>query len=390
MGKDEKKAGKGTKGLNIGGKYGKMDGDHAAQAAHSAIGSGSYSKEHHDAVNYNIPPGLAEELTRNKKDGEFKHHHTAQNNIHASGGGMGGLGGTVQRRHDRMLVANTRIGKGVYRNAILLNLKEVRLFFSIWNICFLTIVSVLCTLFAFANPEERMKIDAVPNTICFDDSDPMTCSNHVHCWDNKYLESPVFMPVGYYPVQRVAEAQDQPWDGDKAAYQNVTGMMDRWYMIGFILSLLNLGKEIYYLCVWEEMKDLDDDIYTTEAYNRIEFKLAVKQFQDAVGFIVRSCWFIWGAFIFWSKRTLGCRGGYHDETPNNVHGYLEGATWGYWICLGLYVLRPFVFTLYSCIRQKDIRKKYDKIAYHFKVPSAETEYKIRYERTNAFLKKGKK
>jgi hypothetical protein len=71
---------------------------------------------------------------------------------------MGGQGGHI-RYHDRMLWSKTTIGKNRYKNSVFLNLKEVRRFYSIWNISFISVVMFLCLWLWVWNPETYLNQD---------------------------------------------------------------------------------------------------------------------------------------------------------------------------------------------------------------------------------------
>jgi len=196
---------------------------------------------------------------------------------------MGGQGGHV-RYHDRMLWSKTTIGKNRYKNSVFLNLKEVRRFYSIWNISFISVVMFLCLWLWVANPETKLNQDEyeghqqvcqmIGGTEGIEREE--VCSWEVNCWDNMHISSVVMTPPGVYPTEALALSQDQIWNADSAQYTNATALVTRWFMIGFFLSALNLGKEITHLCCWH--KKSKEKIYDVHHYNRLEFRAALKQF----------------------------------------------------------------------------------------------------------------
>lgn len=248
--------------------------DYLAQAAHNTIGSGSYSMAHHDAVNYGIPDTSLEfdggSKSRGGRGGKKK-RFTDPTSLLAGQSAMGGQGGH-QKYHDRMLWAKTTIGKLRFKNAIFLNLKEVRRFYSIWNISFISVVMCICLWLWVYNPEMHLNPEE-HSEVCYDVAN---CSLTVHCWDNKYMDSVVMAPPGFYPTEHLAVSQGQVWDADKAQYVDATALCLRWFMLGFFLSAFNLGKEITHLCCWH--KKSKDKIYDVHHYNALEFRAALKQF----------------------------------------------------------------------------------------------------------------
>ena len=125
---------------------------------------------------------------------------------------MGGQGGHI-RYHDRMLWSKTTIGQKRYKNAIFLNLKEVRRFYSIWNISFISVVMVLCFYLWLWNPEtslSRVETNGIPKHqgVCGlpDENGVTTCDEYsnIQCWDNKHIESVVMTPAGVYPTEAIA------------------------------------------------------------------------------------------------------------------------------------------------------------------------------------------
>lgn len=119
---------------------------------------------------------------------------------------MGGQGGHI-RYHDRMLWSKTTIGQKRYKNAIFLNLKEVRRFYSIWNISFISVVMVLCLYLWLWNPETSLNQEEHTG-ICTlpDENGSTTCNEYknIQCWDNKHIESVVMTPHGVYPTEALA------------------------------------------------------------------------------------------------------------------------------------------------------------------------------------------
>lgn len=148
-------------------------------------------------------------------------------------------------------------------------------------------------------------------------------------------------------------------------------------MLGFFLSAFNLGKEITHLCCWH--KKSKDKIYDVHHYNALEFRAALKQFQDAVGGLFRILWFFWGLFIFWTSRTNGCRGAY-DDNADMTSGYLKWSAISYWFIMMLYLVRIPVFSGYLCCRQKTLTKEYNKKAQLYNFPKAAQEYENDYKR----------
>lgn len=171
-----------------------------------------------------------------------------------------------------MLWSKTTIGKKRFKNAIFLNLKEVRRFYGIWNISFISIVMVLCFYLWLWNPETMLNQEEHAE-VCYDVSN---CSYTVQCWDNKHIESVVMAPAGFYPTESLAVSQGQIWNPDSAQYINATALMSRWFMLGFFLSAFNLAKEITHFACWH--KKSKEKIYDVHHYNRLEFRAALKQF----------------------------------------------------------------------------------------------------------------
>lgn len=235
-------------------QMGDFNTDHLAQMAHSTIGSGGYTVAHHEAITYGIPDSSLEfnggSATRGSRNGKGR-KFTDPTSLMAANQAMGGQGGHI-RYQDRMLWSKTKIGKNKFRNAIFLNLKEVRRFYSVWNISFISVVMCLCLYLWVANPETILNQEEHPTPVCFDVDDESTCSFTVHCWDNKFNESVVMTPPGYYPTESMAVSQGQVWNADQAQYIDATALATRWFMIGFFLSAFNLGKEITHLCCWHK------------------------------------------------------------------------------------------------------------------------------------------
>lgn len=279
-----------------------------------------------------------------------------------------------------MIWAWTKVGKSRYKNAILHNLKEVRRFYSIWNISFISVTMFMCLFFWILNPEAKLPVELevhgemMPTEICFDVAN---CDRHVHCWDNKHIQSVVFAPKGFYPTEAMAIQQGQQWNPDSAQYLDVTLMVTRWFALGFVLSVANLAKEISHFCCWHQNEK--EKIYDVHHYNRQEFRTAVKQFQDAIGGVLRILWLLWGVFIFAAERTRGCRGRYENQWPNWTGNYLGLSTLFYWIILMMYLIRPFVFAGYLCCRHKELDKKYNRKAQMYQLPSAKEEYDSHYK-----------
>jgi len=153
-------------------------------------------------------------------------------------------------------------------------------------------------------------------------------------------------------------------------------LVTRWFAIGFFLSAANLAKEITHLCCWH--KKSKEKIYDVHHYNRLEFRAALKQFQDAIGGLFRILWFFWGLFIFWTSRTSGCRTGY-GENVDYTAGYLKWSAISYWFIMFLYLLRIPVFSGYLCCRQKKLTKEYNEKAQLYGFGKASEEYANDYK-----------
>ena len=128
---------------------------------------------------------------------------------------------------------------------------------------------VMCLMLWGFNPDTRLSEDAVINEACFNEWE---CNNHVHCWDNRYEESVIMAPVGFYPTEAMAIAQGQPWNADAAYYFNATDAMEGWYCIGFFLCLLGLAKEIATYAMFHHKTK----IFDVHHYNRMEHRSALK------------------------------------------------------------------------------------------------------------------
>jgi len=172
----------------------------------------------------------------------------------------------VLKMHDRMLWSTTTIGKYRFKNAILMNLKETRYFYSIWNISFVSVVMAMCLFLWVFNPDTYLPLENPHGEenaeVCVFD---VNCSRRLECWDNKHTEATVFMPPGYYPTEAVSVEQDQEWNADKAQYFNVTNIMTQWFMLGFFLEFFHLANEIFFFCCWSHNKE---KIYDVHTYNR--------------------------------------------------------------------------------------------------------------------------